>query len=137
MQSLTVQEYMVIEPHPLTADMNVAQAVDLLLERQLSGAPIVENGNLVGFLSEKDCIRHLTNTNYFQGGAPSVKDIMTTEVITVTPDTGILELAEMMWEHTPKIYPVCDGQKLAGYIERGNVLRALQENSNVRDYDEE
>ena len=128
MDSLLVKDYMVPDLEPVTSDMNTSQAVDLLLSNQLSGAPVIdERHRVIGFLSEKDCIKHLINTSYYRDAAPSVLEIMNPDVVSVTPETGILEVAEMMLEHAPKVYPVCQDKLLVGIIPRENVLHALRE----------
>ncbi|MDM3872111.1 CBS domain-containing protein [Porticoccus sp. W117] len=127
MQSLRVKDYMELDSHSIPSTLNVAEAVDVLLNDHLSGAPVVDrNRQLVGFLSEKDCIKHLINSSYYRDGSPSVEEIMNRDVISVAPDTSILELAEVMLQHAPKIYPVCDNGKLIGVIQRHHVLQALR-----------
>ncbi|UTW46064.1 CBS domain-containing protein [bacterium SCSIO 12696] len=131
MQSLRVKDYMEMDSHSIPATLNVAEAVDVLINDHLSGAPVVDsNHKLVGFLSEKDCIRHLINSSYYRDGSPSVQEIMVHDIISVSPDTSILEIAEVMLEHAPKIYPVCDNGKLVGIIQRHHVLKALRKDEN-------
>ena len=127
MSSLLVKDYMVPSTHSIPASANVAEAVEVLLDNCLSGAPVVDSSqNLIGFLSEKDCIKHLINSSYYRDGSPSVEEIMTTDIVSVSPDTSILQIAELMLQHAPKIYPVCDAGKLVGIIQRHHVLQALR-----------
>ena len=128
MQSLLVKDYMIPDTHSIPATLNVAEAVDILLNDHLSGAPVVDsNHKLVGFLSEKDCIKHMINSSYYRDGSPSVREIMNAKVRSVTPDTSMLQVAEMMFEYPPKIYPVCNGEQLVGIIKRHQVLQALRQ----------
>lgn len=130
MQSLLVKDYMAPDSHTIDDTLNVAQAVDILLDNRLSGAPVVDKEHrLVGFLSEKDCIKQLINSSYYRDGSPSVREIMSLAVTSVTPDTSMLEVAEMMLQKAPKVYPVCQGTQLVGVIQREAVLKALRENS--------
>ena len=69
----------------------------------------------------------MINSSYYQDGSPSVQEIMSTKVSSVTLETSILQVAEMMLEQTPKIYPVCDGEQLVGIIQRHQVLQALRQ----------
>ena len=137
MQSLLVKDHMTADAHAIADTLNVAEAVDTLLDNHLSGAPVIDNEHcLVGFLSEKDCIKHLINSSYYRDGSPSVREIMTSTVTSVTPNTSILEVAEMMLQKAQKIYPVCLDSQLVGAIQRGAVLNALRENSSpTQDHD--
>jgi CBS domain-containing protein len=50
------------------------------------------------------------------------------EVLSVTSETSIIELADMMKVGRPKVYPVIDSGKLVGIITRRDVLRAIGKN---------
>lgn len=50
---------------------------------------------------------------------------MSTDVLSVTPDQSIVEVAEIIIRHKPKIYPVISTGKLVGVISRRHVLSAL------------
>lgn len=54
-----------------------------------------------------------------------VKDCMRSEVLSVTPDTSVLQLAEQMLGPKPKVYPVLDNGRVVGTINRTNVLGAI------------
>ena len=56
MKSLKVRDYMAVELITFTPRNNVLDAMSLFLERGISGAPVVDNGALVGVLSEVDLI---------------------------------------------------------------------------------
>ena len=56
-----VKNYMITPLITLTRDMNVYFAIGLLLKNRISGAPVIDNNNLVGILSEKDCLRIFAN----------------------------------------------------------------------------
>lgn len=130
MQSLLVKDYMLNDATVISDTANAAQAVQLLLKHQSSGAPVVDaNKQLIGFLSEQDCIRHLINASYYCEEPPNVKEVMVANVISVSPATSVLEVAEMMIKKTPKVYPVCENGKLLGVIRRSDILRALNENA--------
>ena len=57
-----------------------------------------------------------------------MSDCMHPDVISVGPDTSIIELADMMQVGKPKVYPVIDNGKLVGIITRRDVLRAVAKN---------
>jgi len=128
MQSLLVKDYMTEDYHAITADMNVSQAVDILLVNNITGTPVTDlDLNILGFISEKDCISHLIHSSYYCDEPPTVEEIMSTTVNSVSPQTSVLEVAEMMSKSPHKVYPVVQDKKLVGVIQRKNVLKTLLE----------
>ena len=126
MDSIKVSEYMDRQPVLLTADMPLSNAVDALLSRNKLGAPVVDDtGKLIGFLSQQDCMSVMLKSSYHCDLVAKVKDCMRSEVLSVTPDTSVLQLAEQMLGPKPKVYPVVDNGKVIGTINRTNVLGAI------------
>ncbi|MBL4816055.1 CBS domain-containing protein [Shewanella sp.] len=126
MDSIKVSKYMDRQPVLLTADMPLSNAVDALLERNKLGAPVVDDsGKLIGFLSQQDCMSVMLKSSYHCDLVAKVKDCMRSEVLSVTPDTSVLQLAEQMLGPKPKVYPVVDNGKVIGTINRTNVLGAI------------
>jgi CBS domain-containing protein len=127
--SLKVRDYMAVSKIAFTPDMEVLRAIQKLLELGLSGAPVIDqHGNLIGFLSEKDCMQVALNTAYQQDGAGGhVAEFMTTGVDTIDVDAPILEVAELFLKGTYKRYPVVLENRLVGTITRHHILKALQD----------
>jgi predicted transcriptional regulator len=117
--------------HPVTfqADMTLEAAVDKLTDaRQLGGPVIDKNRKVIGFLSEQDCLARMLLSSYHDQVSAHVFDVMRTEVLTVKPYTGIIDLAQQMLGAKPKIYPVVDDNGiLVGVITRTDVLRAIDQ----------
>lgn len=127
MESLKAKDYMQTRPITFGADMMVQAAVAKFLNSHQLGGPVVDAlGHLVGWVSEQDCIAVMLKEAYYDEPMAQVKDVMRKEVLAVGPDTSILELAEMMMGHKPKIYPVVDEGRLLGVISRHNVMQAIQ-----------
>lgn len=111
--------------HP---DTDANEAITLLLKHQISGMPVVdEAGKLVGMLSERDCLKTLVDAEYHDWPTALVKDLMSTETVTVSPQTGIVAVAEMFLNNKLRRLPVIDDGRLVGQISRRDVLRAIQE----------
>lgn len=126
MHSILVENYMQRNVPALTTSTNTNQAVAALLKGGYTGLPVVDDQKkLVGFVSEQDCIKEMLHGTFFCDNPPAVTNIMQKEVLAVTPDTSILELAEIMLAHKPKNYPVVSNDKLVGQISRRDVLRGL------------
>ncbi len=126
MDSIKIRDYMDRQPVLLRANMSLATAVEKLLENNKNGAAVVdESGHLVGFLSQQDCLAVMLKSSYHCDMTSVVKDCMRSEVLFVSPDDSILQLAEQMLGAKPKIYPVVENGKVVGTINRTNVLRAM------------
>lgn len=130
MHSILVKNYMQKKVFAISAKTNTNQVVATLLKSGLTGLPVVdENQRVVGFVSEQDCIKEMLHGAFFCEEPPAVDKLMQTNVLTVAPDTSIVELAQTMLDNKPKNYPVVNSEgKLVGVINRRDVLRALIEN---------
>jgi CBS domain-containing protein len=126
MQSILVQDFMNRQPLVVNITDNIRTVVIKLLEHRVIGAPVIDSDNqLVGFVSEQDCIKEMLNDAFYCEEPASVTKVMHKEVLTVSPTTSIVEVAQTMLANKPKNYPVVEGGKLVGLINRQHVLRAL------------
>lgn len=111
--------------HPQT---NVVEAMAVLLDKKISGAPVVDDsGALVGVLSEVDLMKIIIQDSYYDEAAGVVGDFMRFPVDTVDADTDIYSLAERFITEHRRRYPVVRHGKLVGQISRRDVLRAAEE----------
>jgi len=126
--TLKVEDYMATELIAAHPEMETYEAIQLLLKHEISGMPVVDDaGKLVGVLSERDCLETLADSRYHELPTALVKDLMTKDVVTVGPNTSILEVSNLFVDHRFRRFPVIDGDKLVGQISRRDVLRAIQE----------
>lgn len=124
-----VREFMNKEIQALSPDMTILQAVEYLLDRKLTGAPVINDDNqVIGILSEKDCLRLLAEGADNQRPNGVVSDFMTKKVLTVPPTMNIYFVAGMFLNDVIRRFPVVENDKLVGMISRGDVLRAIQNN---------
>ena len=127
LQSVAVKDYMSAHLVTVTPDMDVLRAIHTLVENRISGAPVIDDhGNLVGIISERDCLKVALHAGYHSEYGGKVSEYMTREVKTVDADTSIVDLARMFLHNAPRRYPVMDGNRLVGQISRRDVLRALE-----------
>ena len=123
----TVREYMDRHVQTISPEMDIMDAVDYLLEKRVTGA-IVANaqGDLVGILTEFDCLRLLTHGDA-RGEAPrgKVKDFMTAKVQTIPPTMDIYYCAGLFANVAFRRFPVVEDGRLVGAITRFDLLRAV------------
>ncbi|MBU2706843.1 CBS domain-containing protein [Zooshikella marina] len=114
---------------PFTCGTPLKVVLDRLMRDHLSGLPVInEDKEVIGFVSEQDCIKQVLQSSYFCDQNAIVNDVMRTDVLTVSPKEDIINLAQQMIAHKPKVYPVVENNKLVGLITRTDILRALAEN---------
>ncbi len=132
MRSILVSDFMNHQPTVILNTANIRDAVILMLEKKIIGISVVdEDHNLAGYLSEQDCVAQMLNVVFHSEEPGPVHEVMAKDVMTVTPDTTVVELAETIITARPKNYPVIDDGKLVGLISRTEVLQALIDNSNT------
>ena len=127
MHSLKVKDYMTLQAVTFTKDMSLTAALDKVMQSVTLGGPVInENEKVIGFLSEQDLLDKLVKASYHFQDTHSVEECMHDDVLSVSPEMSIIELADMMQIGKPKMYPVVDDkEKLVGVITRRDVLRAI------------
>ena len=124
----TVRDYMDRYVQTISPDMDIMDAVDFLLEKRITGAIVANSKDeVVGMLTEYDCLRLLTHGNA-QGEVPAgkVKDFMNTEVQSIPPTVDIYYCAGLFMNVQFRRFPVVDKGRLVGAITRFDLLRAVR-----------
>jgi predicted transcriptional regulator len=109
--------------HP---DMDVMEAVQILTERNIPGAPVIDDlGNFVGLLAEKDCLEAVLKASYYGEWGGCVSEYMQTEVQTVNAATSIVDAARLLIKTSLRGFPVMDNDRIVGQLDRSDLLKAL------------
>jgi CBS domain-containing protein len=126
-------------------ETSVANAIRMMLENNISGLPVLDNGKVVGIVTEGDLLRRgETGTErhrprwleilmgpgrmageYVRTHGRKVEEIMSTNVISVAGDTPLDEVVGLMERRRIKRVPVVDADVLVGVVSRLDLLRAL------------
>lgn len=142
---MKVRDLMAKDVISLKKDTTYRDAVKILLEKKLVGAPVTdENNNLIGYLSEKDLFRALypsygsyyghpeayTNPEDREGKARELKNesiskFMTKNPITVGPDLPALSAGAIMLANRVHKFPVLEDGKVVGIISREMIYRQI------------
>lgn len=121
-----VRDYMDKVVPTLSPDIDILEAVDFLLEKHVTGAPVVDpSGAVIGILTEKDCLRLLSTGMEADVPRGTVRDFMTKEVASVSPDMNVYYLAGHFLKANYRRLPVIDKGKLVGAITRFDILRVI------------
>jgi len=127
---LRVSEYMSTELVTITPDTEIMRAVYLLVKHDISGMPVVdEEGELVGILTERDCIATAINAGYFDEAGGPVRDFMSSPVETAEADDSLMNVADRLSKSIYRRFPVIEDGRLVGLISRRDVLEALKQGS--------
>lgn len=128
MESVQIKDHMNHRPVYFTGKETVVEAVEKLLQSNSSGGPVIdEQRQVIGFVSEQDCMKAMLSSSYHSGeSSQNVSEVMKINVLSKKPYESILQLAEDMITAKPRVYPVVDDDgKLVGCVTRTNVIRAL------------
>jgi CBS domain-containing protein len=129
----------------LGPDETVESAIKLFAESGISGAPVVEDGRLVGIVTEGDLIFRDADIKApgfldilggliplgswdeyrkeaLKSAGVTVDEVMTRELITISPDASLAEASTIMADKRVKILPVAEGDALQGVITRMDIL---------------
>lgn len=131
MNSLKVKDYMTLQAVTFTVDMSLSAALNKVIKNVVMGGPVInEKEEVIGFLSEQDLLDKLVKASYHCQDSYTVGECMHSDVLSVSSDMSIIELADMMKVGKPKMYPVVDNKKLVGVITRRDVLKAVGQSLN-------
>ncbi len=123
---LAVREFMSKNVVTLKPDMDVLQAIHVLLRHKISGAPVVDaGGRLLGMLTERDCMRVALDAAFHQQSGGTVADFMATDVVTVPAEEAIIDTVRRFYDGEYLRYPVVDGTGLVGVISRSDAMRVI------------
>jgi predicted transcriptional regulator len=122
-----VSDYMDTVVQTLNPETEILDAVDFLLEKHVTGAPVVDGQNRVlGILTEKECLKLLAAGSDADLPEGTVADFMTTDVQAIPPSMNVYFCAGLFMNTTVRRFPVIDRGKLVGAITRFDILRAIQ-----------
>ncbi len=130
----------------VSPDATIVEAANLMLQRHISGLPVVDSsGELVGIVSEGDFIRRSeigtqrkrgrwlrfilgpgkSASDFVQEHGRKVSEVMTKTPLTITEDTALPEIVELMERNHVKRLPVVQDGKIVGIVSRANLLQAV------------
>ncbi len=102
--------------HTISPDITVEEAELIMQENNIAGLPVVENGKLVGILTNRDI-------RFYRGKKISVSELMTRDVITADEKTTMDEAIRVMHEHRIEKLPIVKNGKIVGLITAKDILK--------------
>ena len=128
LKSVNLRDYMLTNPVKVRGDDNVLDAMQVIIDNKISGVCVVDGeGNLVGILSELDCLRAVLGSMYNRTDVGTVRDYMASDnLVVANPNEDIVDVAQDMLTKNKRRRPVVEDGKLVGQITCRQLLRAVQ-----------
>ena len=128
-----VKNWMTADPFSVDPSMHLTKADELMKETDIRRLPVVEDGKLIGIVTDGD-IREAGpsdmsslsqyDTNFLLSGL-SVKDVMSKDPITVSPDDTIRVVAKKMLDNKIGGIPVLEESKLVGIVTVSDIFKVV------------
>lgn len=127
LRSVDISDYMNTNPLRVHVEDSLFKAMDVITRTRASGACVVDDSdNLVGVLSEIDCLRAVVSATYNNAAdVGKVRDFMTAEVQTCQLHDNIVDVAMDMIAKGHRRRPVLDNNKLIGQLTCRRILQVV------------
>ncbi|GGG35256.1 CBS domain-containing protein [Bizionia arctica] len=107
-------------------DQSIEQVIDILIKNKISGGPVVnENYELVGVISEGDCLKQISESRYYNMPMENdnVEKRMIKDVETIDGNMNVLDAANKFLESKRRRFPIVENGKLVGQISQKDILK--------------
>jgi CBS domain-containing protein len=122
----TVASHMTTEVIIASPTDTIQKIYTMIMESGFSAFPVVKKKRIVGLISRRDLIRTRRVQSVIAHHAQTtIEEIMSKDVITISPDEPIGSAAELLVKHDVSRLPVTDGDRIVGIVDRHDVLRGL------------
>ncbi|WP_274474758.1 CBS domain-containing protein [Mangrovimonas aestuarii] len=122
-----VKDYMSTTLTTFSPNQSIEEVIEILIHKRISGGPVVNDKNeLVGIISEGDCIKQISESRYYNmpmGHSPIEKH-MIKEVQTIDGNMNIFDAAKQFLEARRRRFPIVENGKLIGLISQKDILKA-------------
>lgn len=126
-KNLLVSDIMTRDLVVFTKDQSIHDVMEKFIKYRISGGPVVDKaGNLIGVISEADCMKEISDSRYFNLPIldKTVAHFMTSKVDVIDADKTIFEAASMFFKTSRRRFPVMDKDRLVGQISRKDIVIA-------------
>ena len=116
---MNIRDVMTPNPRTVTPDDTIQSAARIMRDEDTGAVPVVENGRPIGMITDRDIVVRAVA----DGGqvSRSIRDIVTTGVVCVTPEMSTREANELMSEHQVRRLPVVENDQIVGIVSLGDL----------------
>jgi len=127
---LKVSDYMTKTLITFKPEQSVEEVIETLIKNKISGGPVVnENNELVGIISEGDCLKQISDSRYYNMpmSQDNVEKRMVKNVETIDGNMNVFDAANKFLESKRRRFPIVEEGKLIGQISQKDILKAAIE----------
>ena len=124
---LRVSDYMTRKLVTFKADQPIEEVINAIIKHRISGGPVVnEKHELIGVISEGDCIKEISESRYHNMpmNNHTVENYMVKDVETIDGNMNIFDAANKFLESKRRRFPIIENGKLVGQISQKDILKA-------------
>jgi CBS domain-containing protein len=125
-----IRDVMTRNPRTVTPNDSIQNAAQIMRDEDTGVVPVVDNGRPVGVVTDRDIVVRAVADG--QVNRP-IREIVTSAVVSATPDMSTREAAQLMSEHQIRRLPVVEGERLVGIVSLGDL--AVKEGKDSRSGD--
>lgn len=125
--ALKVRDYMTTKLITFRPEQSVQEVVESLIKYKISGGPVVNDRNeLVGIISEGDCLKQLSESRYYNMPLEhdNVEKRMAKDVETIDGNMDVFDAANKFLNSKLRRFPIVENGKLVGQISQKDILKA-------------
>ena len=127
-ESILVSDYMTTKLVTFKKNQPIEEVINILITHKISGGPVVnEKNELIGIISEGDCMKQISESRYYNmpmGSDLTVEKAMAKNVETIDGSMNIFDAANKFLESKRRRFPILKEGKLVGQISQKDVLKA-------------
>lgn len=126
-QNIKVKDFMSVSMTVFKPEQSLSEVIEALINNRISGGPVVNDKHeLVGIISEGDCIKQLSDSQYYNMPIETVKveDCMARNVETIDCEMTIFDAAKMFLNAKRRRFPIVENGRLIGLISQKDILIA-------------
>lgn len=124
---IKVSDHMARDLITFSPDQQVMEVIEVMVKNKISGGPVVDSeNNLLGIISQGDCIKQLNDSRYYNMpiNDVKVKKFMAKNVETIDANSNIFDAADRFLKAKRRQFPIVKEGKLIGQISQKDVMRA-------------
>jgi CBS domain-containing protein len=124
---IKVSDYMTRDLITFTKDQSIEDVMDKLIKHRISGGPVVnEKNELIGIISEGDCVKQISESRYYNMpmNTDTIEKYMAKNVDTIDGNMNVFDAASKFLQSKHRRFPILENGKLVGQISQKDVLKA-------------
>ena len=124
---IKVKDYMTTNLITFKPEQPIEEVIETLIKYRISGGPVVNDKNeLVGIISEGDCIKQISESRYYNMPLEktTIEKLMAKEIDTIDGNMNVFDAATKFIQSKHRRFPILENGKLVGQISQKDVLKA-------------